>query len=89
MKQPDGSVRLEERAVHRVSGVRVASGNLWLRPRTEGAEALPSAMVFVGQEPPVTLWEGDGLDVSGVPWRVRTIQLGTKTNGWLVLEPAG
>ncbi len=77
---------IAERTVRRLSGVRVAAGNLWSRARRPGGAAEPSVQLFVGQAAPVRVWEGDQLDVDGHVWRVDAIEPGEGTTGRITVS---
>lgn len=80
-------MRIEERAVRRLAGVRVAVGNLWRRPRATGLDG-PAAMFWVGDAAPLTCWEGDELEVGGRMWVVDRVQPGPGTTGHVVVREA-
>lgn len=82
-------VRLEERAVRRLSGVRVAAGNLWVRSPVEGEPPAPSVQLWVGQQPPVRVWAGSTVEVAGARWRVVEVVHGPGTTGHLTLRQEG
>ena len=83
-------IRILERAVRRLSGVRVGVLNLWARDYEDAAGVArhgPTARLAIGQDGTThVVGAGSVVRVAGVPWTAVEVVPGTGATGHVVFE---